>query len=312
MLRMPLTGKLLLVILGATAVGKTALSLSLASALNGEIVGADSRQVYRYMDIGTAKPSAEERAFVPHHLIDIVDPDQNLSAAQYQRLAYAAIDAIHARGRLPLLVGGTGQYISAVIEGWTMPEVPPNPALRAELEAFAQAHGLEALGARLLALDPDSAGFIDLRNPRRIIRALEVSIETGQPFSAQRGKMPPGYRVLQIGLTMERDALYARADARFDAMMAEGFLDEVRRLLSMGYARSLPSMSGLGYAQLAAHLLDGVPLTEAVAAGKQATHDFIRRQYTWFRKYNADAVWLTPEQTAEAQAVARHWLEDEA
>ncbi len=307
-----MTGKLLLVILGATAVGKTALSLSLASALNGEIVGADSRQVYRYMDIGTAKPSAEERAFVPHHLIDIVDPDQNLSAAQYQRLAYAAIDAIHARGKLPLLVGGTGQYISAVIEGWTMPEVPPNPTLRAELEAFAQAHGLEALGARLLALDPDSAGFIDLRNPRRIIRALEVSIETGQPFSAQRGKMPPGYRVLQIGLTMERDALYARADARFDAMMAEGFLDEVRRLLSMGYARSLPSMSGLGYAQLAAHLLDGVPLTEAVAAGKQATHDFIRRQYTWFRKYNADAVWLTPEQTAEAQAVARHWLEDEA
>jgi tRNA dimethylallyltransferase len=308
---MRLTGKPLLVVFGATAVGKTALSLLLARALNGEIVGADSRQIYRYMDIGTAKPTPEQRSLVPHHLIDLVDPDQNLSAAQYQRLAYTAIDAIHERGRLPLLVGGTGQYISAVIEGWTMPEVPPNPALRAELEAFAAEHGLDALGARLRELDPDAAQFIDFRNPRRVIRALEVCIETGQPFSAQRGKSPPGYRILQIGLTMERDVLYARADARFDAMMRDGFLDEVHRLLEMGYSRTLPSMSGLGYAQLAAHLLDGVPLDEAVAAGKQATHDFIRRQYTWFRKYNAGATWLSPEQE-DALDLARRWLEEDA
>jgi tRNA dimethylallyltransferase len=308
---MRLTGKPLLVVFGATAVGKTALSLLLARALNGEIVGADSRQIYRYMDIGTAKPTPEQRSLVPHHLIDLVDPDQNLSAAQYQRLAYTAIDAIHERGRLPLLVGGTGQYISAVIEGWTMPEVPPNPALRAELEAFAAEHGLDALGARLRELDPDAAQFIDFRNPRRVIRALEVCIETGQPFSAQRGKSPPGYRILQIGLTMERDVLYARADARFDAMMQDGFLDEVRCLLEMGYSRTLPSMSGLGYAQLAAHLLDGVPLDEAVAAGKQATHDFIRRQYTWFRKYNAGATWLSPEQE-DALDLARRWLEEDA
>jgi tRNA dimethylallyltransferase len=309
---MLLTGEPLLVVLGATGVGKTAVALRLAEALNGEIIGADSRQVYRYMDIGTAKPTPEQRTLVSHHLIDIVDPDQNLSAAQYQRLAYAAVEAVHKRGRLPLLVGGTGQYISAVIEGWTMPEVPPNPALRAELEAFAAAHGLEALGQRLRALDPDAAQFVDFRNPRRVIRALEVCIETGQPFSAQRGKTPPGYHVLQLGLTMERDALYLRADARFDTMMREGFLDEVRRLLEMGYARSLPSMSGLGYAQLAAHLLDGLPLDEAIAAGKQATHDFIRRQQTWFRKYNSEAVWIAPEQNDEAFTQVRRWLEGAA
>jgi tRNA dimethylallyltransferase len=309
---MLLTGKPLLVILGATAVGKTALSLALASALNGEIISADSRQVYRYMDIGTAKPTPEQRALVPHHLIDLVDPDQNLSAAQYQRLAYTAIDAVHSRGRLPLLVGGTGQYISAVIEGWTMPEIPPNPVLRAELEAFVDLHGLEALGARLRTLDPDSVQFIDFRNPRRVIRALEVCIETGQPFSAQRGKTPPSYRLRQIGLTMEREPLYVRADLRFDAMMREGFLDEVQRLLDMGYPRTLPSMSGLGYAQLAAHLLDGLPLDEAIAAGKQATHDFIRRQYTWFRKYNAEAAWFAPEQGKDALDLVRRWLEEDA
>jgi tRNA dimethylallyltransferase len=289
-------------------VGKTALGIALATALHGEIVSADSRQVYRLMDIGTAKPTPEERASAPHHLIDIVDPDDSLSVAAFQRLAYAAIHDIHQRGKLPLLVGGTGQYISAVIEGWSIPEVPPNPALRAELEAFAAEHGLEALGNRLRDLDPDSVQFIDFRNPRRVIRALEVSIETGQPFSVLRRKTPPGYAIRQIGLTMERDRLYDRADRRFDSMMEMGFLEEVRRLLEMGYDRALSSMSGLGYAQLTAHVLDGLPLPEAVAAGKMATHDFIRRQYTWFRKYNQEVIWVdVGAQGAVVDETAR-WL----
>ncbi len=223
MWKMPLTGKPLLVILGATAVGKTELALSVAQALNGEIVGADSRQIYTLMDIGTAKPSLEERARVPHHLIDLIPPDGDLSLANYQRLAYAAINDIHARGKLPLLVGGTGQYITAVIEGWSPPEVPPNPELRAELEAFAATQGWEALFARLLAVDPDAQAFIEPRNIRRVVRAIEVTQLTGRPFSAQRQKQPPPYQVYQYGLTMEREHLYERADRRVDAMLADGF-----------------------------------------------------------------------------------------
>lgn len=295
MWRTRLTGKPLIVVLGATAVGKTELALRLGQAFDGEIVGADSRQIYTHMDIGTAKPTPHERALIPHHLIDLIPPDGDLSLAGYQRRAYAAIDDIHARGKLPLLVGGTGQYITAVIEGWTPPEVPPNPALRAELEAFAVEHGWERLFERLLTLDPDANAFIDPRNVRRVVRALEVTLATGKPFSAQRQKHPPPYRVRQYGLTLERDRLYERADQRIDAMMRAGFLDEVRRLLDMGYARTLPSMSGLGYRELAAHVLDGVPLEEAVTLTKFATHDFIRRQLTWFRGHDAGILWHNRE-----------------
>lgn len=306
---MPSTGNQpLIVVLGPTAVGKTALAIALARQFGGEIVSADSRQIYRDMDIGTAKPTPEQRAAAPHHLIDVVAPDEDLSLAQYQRLAYAAIDAIHARGRLPLLVGGTGQYITAVLEGWSIPEVPPNPTLRAELEAFAAERGLDALHARLLVLDPQAGEFVDARNPRRVIRALEVCIESGRPFSAQRAKRPPAYRVLTYGLTLERDALYARADQRVQDMLAAGFLDEVRGLLAKGYRRELPSMSGLGYRELAAHLLDGVPLEAAVQATINATHDFIRRQYTWFRGHDHAIIWQNVEQPDALLAQTARWL----
>lgn len=291
MWRTRLTGKPLIVILGATAVGKTELALTVAEAIHGEIVGADSRQIYTLMDIGTAKPTPQERARVPHHLIDLIPPDGELSLANYQRLAYAAIDDIHARGRVPLLVGGTGQYITAVIEGWSPPEVPPQPELRAELEAYAAAHGAHALFDRLLALDPDAQAFIDPRNIRRVVRAIEVTQVTGQPFSTQRQKHPPPYQIHQYGLMLERERLYERADQRVDAMLTMGFLDEVRRLLDAGYARTLPSMSGLGYRELAAHLLDGLPLTEAITLTKNATHDFIRRQLTWFRGHDPGILW---------------------
>ena len=308
---MPLTGKPLIVILGPTAVGKTDLAVSMAHALNGEIVSADSRQIYREMDIGTAKPTQEQRQQAVHHLIDVVAPDEDLSLARYQRLAYDTIDNIHQRNRLPLLVGGTGQYITALLEGWSIPEVPPNPMLRAELEQFAAEHGVEALYARLLEVDPEASNFIEPRNTRRIIRALEVCLATGRPFSEQRGKHPTGFHVRVYGLTMARERLYQRADARVGQMMADGFLDEVRALLGKGYKRAQPSMSALGYSQLAAHLLDDLPLAQAVEATQIATHNFIRRQYTWFRGHNHEILWHNVEESAPDALIAEaaDWLE---
>lgn len=296
---MRLAGRLhpLIVILGPTASGKTALAVALAQRIGGEIISADSRQIYRYMDIGTAKPTPQEQQAAPHHLIDVVPPDANLSLADYQRLAYAAINDIHGRGAVPLLVGGTGQYITAVVEGWSIPEVPPNPALRESLEAYAQEHGSQALHDRLAALDAAAAARIEHTNVRRVVRALEVCIETGTPMTELQRKRTPAYEVLQIGLTLPRDALYARADARIERMMQQGFLDEVRGLLAMGYARTLPAMSGIGYAQLAAHLLDGIALEDALEATRNLTHDFIRRQYTWFRKYNQSVTWFDAQHT---------------
>lgn len=301
----------LIVILGPTAVGKTALALTLAQTLNGEIVSADSRQIYRYMDIGTAKPTPEERAQIPHHLIDVVDPDQTLTMAEFQAQANAAIMDIHARGRLPLLVGGTGQYVTALIEGWNVPRVPPNDAFRAQWQAFAAEHGTQALHDHLRAIDPDAASTIDHRNVRRVIRALEVIDATGQRFSEQRRKTPPPYDVLQFGLTLDRERLYDRADRRVDAMMAQGFLDEVRWLLDQGYDRDLPSMSGLGYAQLTAHLLDGIPLETAVTETKLATHNFIRQQYTWFRGHDSGILWHNSESLEVSAILAdvRQWME---
>jgi tRNA dimethylallyltransferase len=309
---MALTGKMpLLVILGPTASGKTGLGIELARDLNGEIINADSRQVYRYMDIGTAKPTPEQQEQVPHHLLDIVKPDENLSLAQYQRMAYATIDDIHRRGKLPLLVGGTGQYITAVIEGWSIPEVPPNLALRAELEAFAAEHGSEALHLRLHELDPAAAANIHHRNVRRVVRALEVCLEAGEPISRLQQKRPPPYNILQYGVQMEREKLYKRADQRLDQMMEQGFLEEVRRLLKMGYNRQLPSMSGLGYGEFASHIIDNTPIIEAIAATANATHDFIRRQFTWFRGHDNGIIWLDVEQL-NAVAIREssiRWLE---
>ncbi|HEX3269528.1 MAG TPA: tRNA (adenosine(37)-N6)-dimethylallyltransferase MiaA [Ktedonobacterales bacterium] len=278
----------LVVIAGPTATGKTALAIALADRLRpaweAEVVSADARQIYHLMDIATAKPTAAERARLPHHLLDIVWPDETLTLAEYQRLANTAIAKVWARGRLPLLVGGGGLYIRAVVDGLAIPEVAPQPELRAELEALLAAEGVAALYARLASLDPVAAARIDARNPRRLIRALEVCLVTGRPFSEQQGARPTPYHPLFFGLNMERDALYARADARIDAMLAAGLVAETEALLARGYGWMLPSMSSLGYREIGAYLRGEATLDEAISRFKQATHGYIRRQLTWFRR----------------------------
>ena len=281
----------LVIVLGPTGVGKTSLSLELAGALKGEIIGADSRQIYRHMDIGTAKPTTAQQALVPHHLIDIVDPDYNLSLAEYQDAAYRCIDAAHGRGVLPFLVGGSGQYISAVEEGWSIPRVAPDPDLRAELEAYVESHSRAALHERLRQVDPISAERIHPNNIRRVIRALEVHSVSGAPISELQRKRPPPWRIYRIGLALPRSILYPRVDRRVDEMIAAGFVDEVRRLLDLGYDRSLPSMSGLGYLEIAGHLLDDVPLEQAIERTKFSTHEFIRGQDVWFRGHDNGILW---------------------
>jgi len=300
----------LVVVVGPTAVGKTALSLHLAEALGGEVVSADSRLFYRGMDIGTAKPTPEERARVPHHLIDIAAPDETVGLAEFQDQAYTAIAEVQTRGKLPLLVGGTGQYVRAVVEGWRIPRVPPVPALRAELEAQARQEGAGGLHARLAQLDPVAARRIDPRNVRRVIRALEVCLITEQPISEQQRKQPPPYRVLQIGLTMAREALYARADERVAAMMDAGLADEVQRLVAAGYGWDLPAMSGLGYVQFKPYFERQATLAEVVAEIERATRRFIRHQYNWFRLSDPAIRWFDVTETAqkEIERIVREWL----
>ena len=298
----PMRGPLV-VIVGPTAAGKTALSISLAEATGGEIVSADSRQIYRGMDIGTAKATASERARAPHHLLDVVAPDQVLSLAEYQDLAYAAIDGIRARGKLPLLVGGTGQYIHAVIEGWRIPEVAPQPELRAELEMKAKAAGAEALHARLAVLDPTAAARIDYRNVRRVIRALEVCLVTGQPISQLQSKNPPPYDIVQIVVTRPRPELYARIDARVHRMIEAGLVDEVRCLADAGYDWDLPAMTGLGYRQIGEYLRDEVTLDEAIARIKKGTRRFVQQQFNWFRPEDPAIHWVDPGATQASDLV---------
>ena len=281
----------LITIVGPTGVGKTAFAIALAERLNGVIVSADSRQIYRGLNIGAGKPTPDQLARVRHHLIDRVDPDQSYTLAEYQAEAYAAIAAIFDQGQQPVLVGGTGLYIRAVTDGLALPEAPPNLTLRADLEGRSGAD----LYAELQQIDPAAALKIDPRNVRRTIRALEVQRITGQRFSELGRAQPPPFEVRRIGLTRPRAELYRRTDARVDAMIDRGWLDEVRALAEK-YAWSLPAMSSLGYPQLGAVLRGEQSLAEAVQHIKYHTHRFVRHQYAWFRPADPQIRWFDVEQ----------------
>lgn len=278
----------LITLVGPTAVGKTEIALRLAADLNGEIVSADSRQIYRGLDIGTAKPTREEQARVPHHLIDVVAPDEEFTLADYQAAANAAIADIFARQKQPLLVGGTGLYVRAVVEGLQIPRVPPNIARRRELEQ----QPVSELYARLNTLDPALAQTILPNNARRIIRALEVIETTGIPMSQQQTRHPPPFPILQIALTLPREQLYARVDARIEQMLERGLVDEVRGLMARGYSFDLPALTGLGYREIGMFLRGEIPLDEAIRLLKSNTRKFIRHQANWFRPTDPRLHWF--------------------
>ena len=293
----------LLAIVGPTAVGKSALAARLARTFGGEVVNADSRQVYEGMPIGTAAPTAAERAGVPHHLYEIVPPDAGFSLARFLALATEAIQGIHERGRLAVLVGGTGQYVWGLLEGWKTPEVPPDAAARASLLAEAEAAGTEALHTRLGAVDPVAAGRIDPRNVRRTVRALEVYQATGVPFSEAQRREPPPYETRILGLTTRtRAALHARIDRRVEAMLAAGWLDEVRDLLAKGLSADLAAFSSMGYREMARHLQGELDLEEAVRRVNVAHHRLARRQATWFKRGDPRIRWSVADVGADAEA----------
>ena len=272
-----------MVIAGPTAVGKTRAGIELARRFGGEVVSADSRYLYRGLDIGVAKPTPEEQRGVPHHLIDVANPDEPMSLATFQEMAMAAIAGVHGRGRLPLLVGGTPLYVNAVVEGWRIPRVPPNPAFRADLEAEAAREGVVPLAVRLAAVDPVAAARSGT-NLRRIIRALEIHATTRRPMSELEGKGPRPFVTLELGLTMPRDRLRAAIDVRVDDQIARGLVAEVRGLLAARIAPDAPAMSSLGYRQLLPYLSGEATLEEAVAQIKADTHRYVRHQETWLRR----------------------------
>jgi len=282
----------LIVILGPTASGKTAVSIELAKRFNGEIVSADSRLLYRGMDIGTAKPTQDEKQSIPHHLIDVADPDEIWSLALYQREAYRIIDDIHKRGKLPLLVGGTGQYIRAIIEGWRIPPQRPDDHLRTVLNHWAEEIGAEGLHEKLKVLDPEAAHHIDYRNVRRTIRALEVIFRTGERFSDLRSRQDCRYNPIILGIEHPRDILYQRIDQRIDLMLSEGLVDEVQRLLDEGYPPDMPNFSAIGYAEIIQYLQGKITLEEAITLIKRNTRVFVRRQANWFKPGDDRIAWV--------------------
>ena len=293
-------------LVGTTASGKSDLGIQLALRLDGEIVSADSRQVYRGLDLGAGKVTPAERALVPHHLLDVADVRRRLTVAQYQRLAFGAIEEIRARGRVPLLVGGTGLYVRAVVDNPAFPAVPPDPGLRAELEA----RPLADLVAELARLDPEAARQLDVRNPRRVVRALEVTLATGIPFSRQLKRGRPRVRVLQLGLTWPRAELRRRIEARVEARLATrpSMLDETRGLLEAGVPAERLLELGLEYRFLTRYLLGELSYDAMVAALKLAIHQFAKRQLTWFRR-DPRIHWLDPlgDPLAEAECLVRDW-----
>ena len=290
-------------IIGPTAVGKSSLAIELARHYKGEIVSADSRQFYRGMDIGTAKPGLEELDSVPHHLINILDPDQPWSLAEFKRAAQVALADIHFRGKLAFLVGGTGQYVYGLLEDWQIPRQAPDTSLRETLETWGRTIGPAELHRRLAILDPEAAGMIQPQNLRRTVRALEVILHTGRKFSEQRRTGQLHYSVIKIGLSLPRPELYDRVDARIETMLANGLVEEVMQLRSLGYSSQLPTMSAIGYREINAYLDGILTLEEAVERMKRQTRAYIRRQANWFKRNDPAIHWLQAGNHAFSEAI---------
>ena len=284
--------KPLIVIIGPTGVGKTEFSLQLAEAVDGEIISADSRLFYRGMDIGTAKPTKAEMQRVKHHFIDIANPDENWSLALYQEAIHAMIEDIHARRKVPMMVGGTGQYIKAILEGWRLPEQEPDDHLREVLEQIAKEKGKEAMYKILVRMDPQTLTYVEYQNTRRVVRALEVILRTGKPFSELRQQSHVPYDIFQVGIKRDRKSLYERIDLRIEKMFDDGLVDEVQRLLDAGYQRTLPAMSAIGYREVTAYLAGDISLDEAKMLMRRYTRQYVRRQANWFKENDPLIHWF--------------------
>lgn len=272
------------VITGPTGVGKSAVAMELAPVFGAEILSADSRQVYRHLDIGTAKPTLSERSRVPHHLLDLVEPDQPFSAAVFREQADRQLLDLATRGKVAFLVGGSPHYVQAVVDRLEIPAVPPQPELRGQLEEFAREHGAEALHERLRSVDPAAAEQIQPSNVRRVVRALEVYLVTGQPFSLVGRRKGTPIPALRLAITDDRARLYERVDRRLDMQMEVGLIEETRRVLDMGFSESLPPFRGLVYREAVEILQGKLSIPDGIRRMKEATHAFVRRQYTWLRR----------------------------
>ena len=305
--------KPMIILTGPTAVGKTDLSIQLAKAINGEIISADSMQVYRHMDIGSAKVTPEEMDGVPHHLIDVLEPEEEFNVVVFQKLAKEALTGIYERGHIPIIVGGTGFYIQALLYEIDFTENDGDTAIRRELEKLAQTQGAGCLHQMLQEIDPESAASIHQNNVKRVIRAIEFYRQTGKKISLhneqEREKQSP-YQFLYYVLDTDRKTLYERIDRRVDLMMEHGLVDEVKHLADMGCTRDMVSMQGLGYKEILDYLSGEIPLEEAVYILKRDTRHFAKRQITWFKR-ERDVRWLELEQFQnDRKKVLEHILDE--
>ncbi len=294
----------LVMFLGPTAVGKTQVAIQTAKIMGHvEIISCDSRLFYRGMDIGTAKPSEKEMAGIPHLMIDIAEPDEIISLGIFQQMVSKLISEIHARGNLPFLVGGTGQYIRAVTQGWDVPEIKPDVRLRTFLENQKTTSGVIELQRWLRKLDMEAYGTVDIRNPRRLVRALEIILSTGEPLSKHRTKGDSPFHLIQIGLILPRDQLFKRIDQRIMMMIEQGLEQEVRLLLGKGYGAELASMSAIGYGEMAAYIQGRMSLEDAIVLMKRRTHAFVRRQANWFKETDPNIHWFDADRVGPEEIV---------
>lgn len=297
-----MTKNKLIVIAGPTASGKTALSLKLAKKFNGEIISADSRAIYKKLNIGTAKPTAVERKIVPHHLVNVIEPNKILTLAQYKNLAISHIYNITSRTKVPFLVGGTALYIYSIIDNWQIPEVPPNKKLRAKLEK----QSTEKLYQKLLKKDPEVKNFIDPLNKRRVIRALEVVTATKKPFSEQRKKGQPLFDILVIGVKKTPNKLKKMIALRTKKMLKAGLIKEVAKLLKQGYSPTLPALSSIHYKEIIAYLQKKISLPEATKLINKNNEQLIHHQLTWFKR-DPRIKWI--KNHGEAEALLQKFLQ---